>query len=153
MMMAVMTPPVPAPTIAAMPTIAADGNVQAGVGENESGEGRESRAKRRAEIERGRKDAARSAAAEADRRRQQLEHEQQNQEAGRRHALVEDRLDDAIADAVDIGMAESVREADHHQADQRHADDVLRVDVARQLGEAVLHEHEKPDEGPGGDAA
>ena len=73
--------------------------------------------------------------------------------SGRRHALVEDRLDDAIADAVDIGMAESVGEADHHQADQRHADDVLRVDVARQLGKAVLHEHEKPNEGPGGDAA
>ena len=38
--------------------------------------------------------------------RQQFEHEQQNQEVGRRHVLVEDRLDDAIADAVDIGMAE-----------------------------------------------
>jgi hypothetical protein len=48
---------------------------------------------------------------------------------------------------------ERVREADHHQADQRHADDVLRVDIPRQLGEAILHEHEKPDEGPGGDAA
>ena len=70
-----------------------------------------------------------------------------------RHALVEDRLDDAIADAVDVGMAEGVREADHHQADQRHADDVLGVDVSRQLGKAVLHEHQKPNEGPGGDAA
>jgi hypothetical protein len=67
--------------------------------------------------------------------------------------LVKDRLDDAIADAVDIGMAERVREANHQEADQCHADDVLRIDIARQLGKAVLHEHQKPDEGPGSDAA
>ena len=146
MMMAVMTPPVPAPTIAAMPTIAADGKVK-------NREGGESRAKRCAKKERGRKDAAGRPAAEADRGGQEFEHEQQNQEVGRRHVLIQDRLDHAIADAVDIGMAESVGKAHHHEADQHHADDVLRVDATRQLGEAVLHEHEKPDEGPGGDAA
>ena len=129
-----------------MPTIAADGKVK-------NREGGESRAKRCAKKERGRKDAAGRPAAEADRGGQEFEHEQQNQEVGRRHALVKDRLDNPIADAVDIGMAERVGEADHHQADQSHANDVLRIDIARQLRKAVFHKYEKPDEGPGGDAA
>ena len=117
------------------------------------GERRKPRAESRAEKQRRRENAARGAAAEADGGRKQLEHEQERQEASGRHALVEDRLDDAIADAVDIGMAESVGEADHHQADKGHADDVLSVDVSGQLGKAVFHEHQKPDEGPRGDAA
>ncbi len=67
--------------------------------------------------------------------------------------MVEDRLDDAIADAVDIRVAESVGQADHHQADQRHADDILNVNVSGQLGKTVFHEDEKLDEGPGREAA
>ena len=113
----------------------------------------EGRAKGGAEIERGRENAARSAAAQTDGGGNHLKHEQQRKQADCRHLLVEDRLDDRISNAVDVGMAERTGEADHHQSDDGHADDVLRVDVSRQLREAVLHDHEQADEGPGGDAA
>ncbi len=44
-------------------------------------------------------------------------------------------------------------QADHHQADDRHADDVLNVDAARKLGEPVFKEDKQANESPGGDPA
>ena len=67
--------------------------------------------------------------------------------------LVEDRLDDAVADAVDVGMAEERGSARPSSGRRRHADDVLHVGAAGQLGEAVLHDDQQADERPGGDAA
>ena len=84
------------------------GNSQAGMRKNEARDRREGRAQRRAEIQRGREDAAGGAATETDRGGEQLQREQQGQQARGRHLLVEDRLDDAVADAVDVGMAEDV---------------------------------------------
>ena len=52
----------------------------------------------------------------------------------RRHFLIEDRLDDGISDAVDIGMTKRVGEDHHHQAENGHADDVLNVFVSGNFG-------------------
>jgi hypothetical protein len=60
-----------------------------------------------------------------------FEGEQKGHQARRRHILVQDRLDHAIADAIDIGVTEEMRQRDHHQADRSHTDDVLGVGVAR----------------------
>ncbi len=50
-------------------------------------------------------------------------------------------------------MPEGAREDDHHEADCRHADDVLHIDAARQARKIVLHDHEQADERPGGHSA
>ena len=113
---------------------------QAGIGQDDGGEAVEGRAERRAKKERGREYAARGARSEADGRREQLGDEQQSQKADRRHVVVEDLLDHPVADAVDVGMAEDMGEADHHRADDGHADDVLHVDIRRELRKAVFHE-------------
>ena len=117
-----------------MPTIGRGGNGHGHVRQHEMGERGEAAPERRAKIERGRKNAARGAAAEADRGRQQLQAEQQRHQADRGHAAAEDRLDDAVANAVDVGMAEDARQCDHAEAERRHADDVLNVRTAGQLG-------------------
>ncbi len=75
------------------------------------------------------------------------------EQTGCGHLVVEDRLNDAVADAVDIGMAEGAGEHDHHQADRRHADDVLHVGAARQTRKIVFHDHEQANERPRGDSA
>ena len=93
------------------------------------------------------------AAAETDGRREHLEQEQQCQQARRRHFLIKDSLDHRIADAVDIGVPKGAREHHHHQADDGHAHDVLRVFIAWQFRKAVLHDHEQANEGPSRHAA
>ena len=113
----------------------------------------EGSAQRGSEIQRRGEDAAGGAASETDRRGQHLQRKQQCEQACIGHLVVEGRLDDAIADAIDIGMTEGVSKNDHHQADHGHADDILGIGISRQLGKAVLHNHEQANKGPGGDAA
>jgi hypothetical protein len=115
-----------------------------------SGKGRSERS---SEIKRRREDAAGGTTAETDGGRDHFEQEQQRQEARRRHLLIEDRLDHRIADAIDIGVTEGSRQHHHHQADNGHAHDVLRILIARQFRKAVFHDDEQTNESPRGHAA
>ena len=119
-------------------------------GSDQDGEGS---AQSRSEIKRRREDATGGAASETDGCREQFQDKQQCKQARGRHLIVERRLDDAIADAIHIRMAEEMNKNDHHQADRRHAENVLGVDVPRQFGEPVLHDYQQTNECPGGDAA
>ena len=139
--------------MAAIPTIAAEGTLKPACGKITPTSEGEGSPQRGSEIQRRREDAAGGAASETDRRGEHLQHKQQRKQARVGHLVVEGRLDDAIADAIHIGMAEGVSQNDHHQADDGHADDILCIGISRQLGKAVLHNHEQANKGPGGDAA
>ena len=89
------------------------------------------------------------AASETDGGCQHLQYEQQCEQARGGHLIVEGRLDHAIADAIDIRVAEGVGQNHHHQADDGHAENILGVGISRQLGKAVLHDDQQTNEGPG----
>ena len=65
---------------------------------------------------------------------------------------VKHRLDGGVADAGGLQMAGGEIEAVGEHADDRHADHVLGVGVARQLGEKVLGIGQTADEGERGEA-
>ena len=115
-------------------------------------EGAEPGAERRADEQRGREHAARRAGAEADGGGDQLADEQRREQQDDLLVAVEDRLDGGVADAGGVQMAGDDEEAVGEHADDHHADDVLGVGVAGELGEKVLAIGEHADEGEGGEA-